>query len=1100
MTVSDDIRHPDPFIDNRDGNTLDAALDHVLHGRVATGPAELAIATGFFTPAGLVRLAPRLNGVGKVRLLFGAEPPNDLDARRPRIGETKARFEARLLAEGLSEAEAQARAARDRYPFDKAAIDALKDLIARLRAGGAEARRYEERFLHAKAYIYGAADKGGVIAGSANLTRAGLISNLEASLLRDDPATVAEARSWFDDLWTDAVPFDLAGFLAALFDEYSPFEIYIRMLFEVYGAEVDALDAEDDKLPLTTFQKHGVARALRIMRDYGGVIVADEVGLGKTFIAGEIMGLYHSRRQRVLLICPAALRDETWKKFLTKHSFDVSAECLSYEQLADDRQLGGDREHLQRPLNEYQLVVVDEAHNYRNPASQQRAGALRRLLMGQKRDLLLLTATPVNNSLWDLYHAIRYFIRQDSGLSEQGVLSLYRTFRSAMAEDPANLNPDHLYPVIDATCVKRTRPFIKKHYAGDKIKGPDGVERTIVFPKPQASTIRYPLIPPFPELFDEIEKALDPHATETMITFARYGTDLYLNQPHDEAQAMAAIGLLRSGLLKRFESSTYAFRRTLAKMIGEHEVFLEALKNGSVVTTQFLREWSATDDEDLDSLLGESSDVASAEDYRADELERDVARDLETLKSLLSVAERVTPENDPKLMTLAEELKKIKSAAEKDFVGADDQRRARKVLIFSFFSDTVEYVRDYLREACRKGELAAYNGRIASVSGSGEASDVSRHKAVAGFAPISTEATNPEDLFDILVTTDVLAEGVNLQDCRNIINFDVPWNPMRLVQRHGRIDRIGSKHDRVFLRTVFPAGRLDQLLSLEGRILAKIAMAARSVGVTSPVSQAEDGAQVFAETREEIERLLREDPTLYERGGTKSAAQTGEEYRQTLRKALAQNREKITSIPWKAGSGMLKGDRRGVVFCARVSDQVFFRFTPATADWRIADENIETELAVCLRLAECTGDQPRHVDQSLSDARIFELWESAASSIVKDWNFKTDPKNIQPRVDRLNREVAEYLRKNAPEDLPADLFDRALDILETQWSRRDKNALADAFHSVSGSKSEKARALAEFVLGTGLEPYRQPILQPPISENDVELVCWLAINVTAPNW
>jgi superfamily II DNA/RNA helicase len=132
----------------------------------------------------------------------------------------------------------------------------------------------------------------------------------------------------------------------------------------------------------------------------------------------------------------------------------------------------------------------------------------------------------------------------------------------------------------------------------------------------------------------------------------------------------------------------------------------------------------------------------------------------------------------------------------------------------------------------------------------------------------------------------VLTEGVNLQQCRNIINLDIPWNPMRLVQRHGRIDRIGSLHPRVFLRTIFPAERLDQLLNLEQRILAKIAMAAASIGVTSPVDGAAHGQQVFTETREEIERLLREDPTLYERGGTANATQSGEEYRQPPHTAL----------------------------------------------------------------------------------------------------------------------------------------------------------------------------------------------------------------------
>ena len=199
-------------------------------------------------------------------------------------------------------------------------------------------------------------------------------------------------------------------------------------------------------------------------------------------------------------------------------------------------------------------------------------------------------------------------------------------------------------------------------------------------------------------------------------------------------------------------------------------------------------------------------------------------------------------------------------------------------------------------------------------------------------------ADRREDRYDLLISTDVLAEGVNLQQCRHIVNFDMPWNPMRLVQRHGRIDRIDSPHNRVFLRTIFPADRLDRLLNLEQRILDKLAMAAASVGVEAPIEGAARGRQVFTETREEIERLLREDATLYERGATESAAQSGEEYRQTLRKALEEDRESIVGLPWKIGSGMVKGARRGVFFCAVVGERTFLRFVPADGNWDVSDQ------------------------------------------------------------------------------------------------------------------------------------------------------------------
>ncbi|MDW8444964.1 MAG: helicase-related protein [Acetobacteraceae bacterium] len=195
---------------------------------------------------------------------------------------------------------------------------------------------------------------------------------------------------------------------------------------------------------------------------------------------------------------------------------------------------------------------------------------------------------------------------------------------------------------------------------------------------------------------------------------------------------------------------------------------------------------------------------------------------------------------------------------------------------------------------------------------------MNRNEAVWAFAPESSgPPPGQQDLYDVLITTDVLAEGMNLQQCRHIINYDLPWNPMRLVQRHGRIDRIGSPHPRVFLRTVFPADRLNALLDLEQRILRKLAQAAKSIGIgTAPVDKATSRDQVFAETRAEIEKLVAEDATLFEQGGTASAAQTGEEYRQRLRAALAADRNAITTLPAGAASGLRKGSApRHCVLC-----------------------------------------------------------------------------------------------------------------------------------------------------------------------------------------
>jgi hypothetical protein len=231
----------------------------------------------------------------------------------------------------------------------------------------------------AKAYLARVPD-GGIVVGSSNLTYGGLRRNLELNLGHYNDPQVSQVQAWFEELWETAEPFDLAAFYDPLMAEFSPYLIYLRVLYALYGEELAEEQRETGDIPLTDFQRHGVWRALRILKRCGGVLVADGVGLGKTFLAGDIIRLYKARRQRVLLICPAALRDSTWRDFLDR--FDIKVDCVSYEQLANDRQLGGQEPHLRNSLEDYALVVIDEAHAYRNPESHARAGALRRLLLG----------------------------------------------------------------------------------------------------------------------------------------------------------------------------------------------------------------------------------------------------------------------------------------------------------------------------------------------------------------------------------------------------------------------------------------------------------------------------------------------------------------------------------------------------------------------------------------------------------------------------------------------------------------------------------------------------------------------------------------------
>jgi hypothetical protein len=1080
------------FVDNRDGNTLARAITGHLAALRREGcvPAELCVASCYFNPQGLELIAGEARHIPRMRLLLGADPTPEAKRRRRKPDEPREpRFTRERVAEGLVDLERGLKQDRNLLPFDLNEDRAIRGLLEFLRSGRFEVRRYEEHFLHAKAFLF-VGEERGILAGSANLTRAGLQANLELVLGHHEDQLVARVEEWFESLWQDAVPFDLAAIYEELLVEIPPYLVYLKVLWHLYHSELEDEEKETGKIPITTFQKHGVWRARRILNNYGGVMIADGVGLGKTYTAGEIIRDYRERRQRVLLVCPASLRDTTWERFLNDHQLLV--ESLSYEKLANDAQLGGEENHLKNSLDDYALVVVDEAHNYRNPDTAKRAAVLRRLLAGKRRDLLLLTATPVNNSLWDLYHLLRYFMKQDAWLADRGVLSIRERFEQAMRADPFNLSPDLLYPIIDATTVKRTRRFIKKHYASDLIRGPDGRMTPIRFPKPVASSIGYDLDIVLPGFFTRLEEILMPESGHPLLRMARYQAERYPVGGSNDGEDTALVGLLRSALLKRFESSAEAFRLTVGRMIREHETFLEALARGWVARKEFFRELSAAEDEgEIEEILEASEHGEPASAYDVVRLGADVRSDLGLLREMAADVAKVRPEGDPKLAALFDTLAAIAKQAAAEAIDDEDARQKQKVLVFSHYEDTIDWVERHLRSAIeRDPRLASYRGRVVSVSGADVRSGVARDKALHGFAPVSTGAppADTEDRYDLLLCTDVLAEGMNLQQCRNVVNYDLPWNPMRLVQRHGRVDRIGSPHTTVYLRTFFPDAQLDALLNLEARVRRKLAQAAASVGVEeAPIERGATGEQSFAETRAEIEKLHREDASIYEAGGTEGAAQTGEEYRQELRHALARYGGAIQELPWRTGSGMRKGDHGGHLFCATVGDRIYLRFVPTDANAEIL-----SELGTCLRLLECSEDTPRALSEHMALA-AYDAWAKARTSILDAWTFETDPANLQPKIRKLNRDVAAFLRANPPSDVEQERLDRCLDAIESPWPRREENLLRIAWERELESSAAKALHVVEEVERIGAEPFRSPQPLPPIESEEIHLITWMAI-------
>ena len=1095
---------------NRPGEGVAEALNARLsywETEMVNAP-EVRIATAYFNPGGYSLLADQLDNAKKVRLLLGAEP--ELPERRVRsLSEpsNRVRAERMRLAEALAQAEGWITEERNLLGFSIDADANAKRLVEWLGSDRVEVRRLTDRFLHGKAFII-PTGKDMAMVGSSNFTFAGLSTNAELNLARYDDA-VGLVNEWYEEMWEAAEDYDLASIYAARFLEHNPWSIYLRMLYAVYGTDLEEEDRRRaSELMLAPFQVAGVVRAMRYLEERHGVIVADDVGLGKTFVAGEILMRYvRDHRQRAVVIAPAVLRDGPWKRFLLDNNLNV--EVLSYEELASESALHtvDERAHLAARLrfdiDDYSLVIVDEAHNLRNPAAQ-RSEALRRLLRGTPRKkVVMLTATPVNNSLMDVYHLLRFFVLDDSAFADRGITSMKARFDEAMAKDPEELSADDLFEILDYSVVRRTRSFVRKYHPNDRLMI-NGQWQTINFPTPRPIQVDYDLEESYPGLLDRFARAIEAYSygepcPDGVLAMARYMPSLYklenIKSRKGEQFEIQLGGLLRSSLLKRFESSALAFARTARKMADSHDGMLELLDVDRVPTGRALTEWMKTDADDIEEfeeLITEKDgfELEPAGDYDAEALRTDLERDRDLLRSFASEAEAVAAKDDPKLAAVIEELAVIAAEAAQASVGEDQERDRRKVLIFSYFADTVKWVHDHLVLACKTdSRLAPYKNRIVAVYGN----DSDSGAAMFGFAPKTTDppAGADKDLFDIVIATDVLAEGVNLQQARHIINYDLPWNPQRLTQRHGRIDRLGSQHDEVFMRCVYPDKQLDKLLELEARLHRKLRQAMVTFGGSAPLPGYDDVDIAYADdTKNALDRLRAGDNSLFTTGG---GTVLGEEFRQLLRRELEHpgTRERLNDLPWGAGSGFVRlGNQPGWVFCAQIGDHPEPRFAYVTAgpDGYVVDGN------QLRSLLEARPDQesatPRVLSADMYEA-TFPAWEAARNHILESWEFATDTKNLDPKIPAVMERAIAVVEDNHEGVLTIEEVDALVERLRAPYPERLLRPVRKALNQ--GSPKEQVAALVDLADQLGFTPSTRAQPLPPVNEDDIHLLCWIAI-------
>lgn len=1002
------------FIDN-DGHKMAEALDFLLRSESVAD-----IASGYFNLGGYSLVKEALNVVAKMRLLLSKEPG--------KFGTGE------LYPAGFRQDIANTRyAAQNRTLAEELVLFLLRPEV--------EVRLYTKGFFHGKAYIF----QDVAIIGSSNFTYSGLTANTELNSVHKQGYAAHAARDWFERFWEQSEDYKLE--LIQLLEEskliskgYPPYAIFIKSLYEYFKDEllVDLAEGRDigkSLVDLADFQQKAYERALRILDKYDGVMVADSVGLGKTWIGKKLLEHFgYFQRKKCLVVAPAQLTEMWHNELLT---IQVSAHVESMEVM-------GRPDFDPAPYFDCDVVLVDESHNFRN--SNQRYAALSRIMSaGKRKKAILLTATPINNSVFDLYNQVMLFSRTDRTFAKAGIPYLRSYFIRAL-EDGDLLN------LLEEVMVRRTRQFIKQEFPDAIING-----ETIRFPQRELHTERYDLETIKPGLFKEIGELFEK------LDLAVYNPEGFLKRPTleqelEQQRNQALIGLIKSLILKRFESSVLAFKLTLQRQIEFYELFIEELNlRKRLLSSQLFRQILVMDEDQIAEAL-DSLPRVDASAYKVVDLSRVVAEDLEILRSMFRLVEDIAIIEDPKILELVELLK---------------AKKGKKIVVFSYFQDTIRYIAGAL-EGPFANMLEGWRWEIVD----GGVHPHRRSAILRRFAPKSQKVeVKPENEIDLLLATDVLSEGQNLQDADTLINFDLHWNPTRMIQRAGRIDRLGSPFEEIHIHNFYPEDGLEELLGLVERLSEKIIQIDRNVGLDASIL----GEVINPKTFNALRRIEEEDLSIADELEAESEL-SSEFMRSVLSQYLQQmGRDKLENIPYGVHSGMEGKGRKGIFFHFKARGEHLWRF------YDIEKRVLLDSKQRIFSLIHCTEGTPRadanyNVDQILIEVQ---------NSLLDELNIQ-HAATVQ-ELPKIQRDVLVELRGLArhPQVEREKLIDM-LKILNQPLSRVLLREL-ERIHKVnSGVPVEFVGALEGFIERYGLEYLEEGDNSiKPYTVDDLDLVVYL---------
>ena len=849
------------FFTNSDGSNLYERFNHTLKNAQ-----YFDALVGYFRTSGFHRLYKSFDKVEKIRILVGINVDRQVFDAIETIRQQKLDFNSqiKIKEQFKEEIKREFENSEDTENVDFG-VKKFKEL---LQDGKLELRACREKNIHAKVYITRYNEDmpiyGSVITGSSNFTENGLNAQYEFNVELKDTPDVKYALERFEELWEKAIPIsddyiDAIETKTWLNEKITPYEIYLKFLYEYFYDEINIEniftkdDLPDNYLKLD-YQVNAIAKIDKIVKEYNGVFISDVVGLGKTYIAAMYAKILTGK---ILVIAPPPIIPNwigAFKDFEIKSkNYDIESSGMLHKIANRIEKADACGEKL------YDYIFIDEAHRFRNGNNTQ-YDLIKRICLNKK--VILISATPLNNTFFDFYHLISLFQNPvDSDIP--GLPNLEAFFANRRNEIKTiekqcggkdsseyinavkRVSQEVRDKILKYLMIRRTRTDIKKYFQKDIKK------QGLFFPEVQTpERLVYEFDTHTNEVFEKTIKTIGTKDTpkNEKLTYARYAPKTYLTNKQltafEETQQRNNVGFMKSRLVKRLESSKYAFEMTLKRSIKSHEKMIKMYELGSIYISKDINVLDYIDDDTktIEDLLEKGKEkeleIFSSADFSEDFI-KNIKQDLSLLKGLLSEWQAI--KHDYKQEEFISQLHLNKLLKDK------------KIVIFTESAETAENLYNTLKDE--------YGGSVLYYSSGqkDELKDVIKYN----YDPNQKEYEQ-EDKIKLLITTDVLAEGINLHRSNIIVNYDLPWNPTRVLQRVGRVNRVGTKHDKVYIFNFFPTSETDKQLGLENSIIAKIQAFHNALGEDAKYLSEEEEVESYNLRGEQLYRTLKSKETFNE--------------------------------------------------------------------------------------------------------------------------------------------------------------------------------------------------------------------------------------------